>query len=166
MRSKLLVVFRQILIFSAVVLLVGQWQSRNLPTGLSPQVKAQDLSGNAVNFPNKGVVSIVYFFAPWCGVCRVSMPNLKALKEYFPEIDITAVAFDFESPDEVRVFKSEVGVNLPILLGEETARRLWKVSAYPTYIVVDKGGVIRGASVGYSSQMGMIIRLLWAKILS
>ncbi len=166
MRSKLLVVFRQILIFSAVVLLVGQWQSRNLPTGLSPQVKAQDLSGNTVEFPNKGMVSIIYFFAPWCGVCRVSMPNLNVLKEYFPEIAITAVAFDFESADEVQKFSKEVGVTPPVLLGEESARRLWQVTAYPTYVVLDKDGVIRGSSVGYSSQVGMIIRLLWAKILS
>lgn len=165
MKARMFSVLRQILIFLAVIVVIGQWQSRHLPSGDAPLSMVSNFAGESSSIPLKGSIAILYFFAPWCGVCRVSMPNLDTVQSYFPGVSILAVALDFETPDEVKKFASDIGVTIPVLLGSESVRNQWNIDAYPSYVVIDADGKIRGSSIGYSSQLGMILRVLWAKML-
>lgn len=166
MKSKVLAILKQILIFSAVVVAIGQWQSRHLPSGAAPSFPVHTLNGEAFELPSRNELSVIYFFATWCGVCRVSMPNLHQIQEYFPQVSVRAVALDYETAEEVVAFKSDLDLQVPVYLGDEQVRKLWKINAYPTYVVVDAKGRIQAASIGYSSQLGMILRVVWAKIVS
>lgn len=166
MKSKFRAIFRQIVIFTAAVVIIGLWQSRHLPSGEAPSFPVTSLAGEPSLLPARGEVSVLYFFAPWCGVCRLSMPNLDDLQRYFSTVPVKAVALDFEDPEEVRNFAADIKLDAPVYLGDESVRKLWKINAYPTYLVIDAKGKISGASIGYSSQFGMILRVLWAKISS
>ena len=146
---------KQIAVFALILIGVGLWQSRDLPSGKAPVATMSNLTGASVEIPDqkRDSVSILYFFAPWCGVCRLSMGHLGDIKRWFPDVEVQAIALDFESPEDVATFVREVGV-------------AWRVSAYPTYVIVGADQSIRGASIGYSTQFGMILRVLWAKVIS
>ena len=164
MKAKLLPIFKQLFIVIAVVVVIGQWQSRHLPSGDAPLSQVRNLVGERYSLPEKRQATLFYFFAPWCGVCRLSMANLNSIQDWFPKFSVKAVALDFESEDEIKKFASDVGLRVPIYLGDESVRTLWNVNAYPTYVVVDANGTVRAASVGYSSQFGMILRVIWTKL--
>ena len=166
MKAKLLPIIKQLLFFIAVVVVVGQWQSRHLPSGVAPVSDVGTLTGENLSLTWKGQATLVYFFAPWCGVCRLSMPNLNSMQEWFPTLSVKAVAFDYENHEQVQQFANEIGVRVPIYMGDDDVRARWNITAYPTYMVIDSDGTIRAASVGYSSQFGMILRVLWTKIFS
>ena len=159
---------KQVAFLALIVIILGQWQSRDLPSGKAPVAVMSNLSGHKAEIPDQkpGTVSVLYFFAPWCGVCRISMRHLGKIPGWFPGLDVKAVALDFESPDDVRAFDGDVHVRVPIYLGTNSVREMWHVSAYPTYVVIGADNEIYGASVGYSTELGMILRVLWAKIMS
>lgn len=159
-------IFTNILIIFFVVLLVGFWQTKDLPRDTPSALNVMTLDHQTVTLIDSDVkkVRLIYFFASWCGVCRLSMPNLEILQKWFPWIEVKGVALDYESIDEIKSFIRETEVGVPVFMGDAEFGRHWSIASYPTYFVVDSKGVIRASSVGYSSLLGMVGRTLWATV--
>jgi thiol-disulfide isomerase/thioredoxin len=145
-----------VLVFFAV----HSWQTRDLPVDEpAPETVLTLLDGSGI----RSVVSangpgIVYFFAPWCFYCRSSIGNLEELVADGSVAWGTVVALDYSDADEVQSFIDETGVTLPVLMGNPATASAWSVRAFPTYYVIDAGGVIQSRAVGYSTKLGM-----WAR---
>jgi len=154
------------LVFDVVVILVvmiavHSWQIRELPLGQeAPETVLMSLSGEPGNSAiSPGRAGVVYFFAPWCGVCRSSIGNLDDLVSDGSIAWASAVALDYESSEEVDAFIEETGVSLPTLMGDYATARDWRVIAFPTYFVIDASGKISSRSVGYSTSLGLRTRV-------
>ncbi|QPB83993.1 redoxin domain-containing protein [Pseudoalteromonas rubra] len=106
----------------------------------------------------QGQQSVVYFFAPWCSICRYSMPNLNKLHEQ-GKVNAVAIALDFDNPDAVSSFVEDLSLSMPVLLGNSHTASDYKVKAYPTYYVLSDDLKVVERSVGYSSELGIRARL-------
>ena len=73
----------------------------------------------------------MYFFAPWCGICRSSIDNLDHMLVGGDVAWATAVALDFTSPAEVQAFVDETGISLPVLLGSGQAAMTGQYRRFP-----------------------------------
>ncbi|MEN8238987.1 MAG: TlpA disulfide reductase family protein, partial [Actinomycetota bacterium] len=106
---------------------------------------------------NRGRPTLVYFFAPWCAYCKASSDNLVRLRRWRDESDleIVAVVLDWQDLDEVRRYVERYELNVPVLLGNSSIARDWKVFAFPTYYVLDGRNTVRHRDIGYSTQLGM-----------
>jgi thiol-disulfide isomerase/thioredoxin len=145
-----------------VLVLVGvhAWQTRDLPIDEpAPFTRAPLLDGSGlVDAVQAGETGIVYFFAPWCGICRHSIDNLDSLVADGHVAWASAVALDFANPAEVQEFVDDTGISLPVLLGSSETAADWSIQAFPTYYVIDSEGAIHSRTVGYSTLLGMRIR--------
>lgn len=152
------------LLVVAVMLGVHAWQTRQLPVDEpAPETLLALLDGSGLaTAVEPDSVGIVYFFAPWCSYCEMSIGNLDDLAA-----DGTAwgraVALDYGSADEVRAFVEETGIQLPVLMGTPQTAADWSVRAFPTYYVIDATGRISSRSVGYSTWLGMRARAWLAR---
>ncbi|KZN37686.1 TlpA family protein disulfide reductase [Pseudoalteromonas luteoviolacea] len=106
----------------------------------------------------QGERSVVYFFAPWCNICRYSMPNIDKLHRQ-GKVNAVAIALDFQSVEEIEAFSKDLNLSMPILLGNSKTAQDYKVKAYPTYYVMDPELKIIERSIGYSSELGIRLRL-------
>ena len=149
-----------------VFLAINAWQTRSLPVDeQAPLTRLASLDGSGVrNAVEPGRAGIVYFFAPWCRVCRVSIGNLDDLVRGGSVEWGTLVALDYADAAEVQAFIDRTGVSLPVLLGDTGTARDWSIGAFPTYYVIDASGRIRSRSVGYSTWLGMWVRDSTAKM--
>lgn len=118
------------------------------------------LMGDTVSLNSQGKITILYFFAPWCQVCHVSIGNLQVLFQKNEEIDVVAIALDFTSLEEVRAFTRQHQLTFPIALGNENIKKRFSITGYPSYYVLDEQNVITGKSMGYSSELGLYLRTL------
>ena len=107
----------------------------------------------------KDKTTVVYFFAPWCTICRYSMPNLEAVIED-SNINAIGIALDYRSPQEVSDFVADLNLTMPILLGDRHTQSNYKISAFPTYYIINEQLHITARSVGYSSELGIKINAL------
>lgn len=143
-----------LLVFGAV----HSWQTRDLPVDLpAPATRLPLLADGSLrqDAVRPGQVGIVYFFAPWCRVCRVSIGNLDSLVASGALDWGVTIALDFADTGEVADFIADSGVTLPVLLGDGRTLEDWSIYAFPTYYVIDAAGNIDSRSVGYSSWLGM-----------
>ena len=108
----------------------------------------------------QGQEILVYFFAPWCSICRFSADNLNDLRaaRSEDELVILMMALSYESRAEVEQFVADLELTVPVLLGSEQQMQDYKITAFPTYYVVDEAGKLASRSMGYSTELGMRIR--------
>jgi len=139
---------------------VHAWQTRELPIDepAPPATLVERESGGSRRVVVPGEVGIVYFFAPWCRVCRVSIGNLDSLVMDGHVAWGSVVALDYSDAGEVRDFLDHTGVSLPVLMGTSQTAVDWSVTVFPTYYVIDAAGRIHSRSVGYSTWLGMLLR--------
>lgn len=145
------------------------WQlgcSRPEPTGElevgqpAPAFKLPDLNGNQVSLEQfKGKVVLLDFWATWCGPCRMSMPQLERLQAQFPS-DLALLAINLQEPrDEVNSYVKQQNLHSRVLLDEEgEVGRVYRSSAIPMQVLIDKAGVIRHVQMGFSPRMGDLLR--------
>ncbi len=128
----------------------------------APDFKLVDIAGNFHELSDaRGKKVLLYFLAPWCGMCKASVSNLERLKsEVDPkEVAIYAVALEWESPQDVRNLAETKNITVPILLGGPAIAEDYRIDSFPTYYVIDKNGRIVNHATGFSSAMGLKWRL-------
>ena len=148
----------EFLLLALVVVGIMFWQERNLlaSESASPNFQLPSLTTNVPEpLYQPGERTLVYFFAPWCSICRVSMGNLNTLDG---DYQVKAVALSYQSVDEVAEFIEDLDVTAPVLLGHDDVMRRFNISAFPTYYVIDEQGLIASKSMGYSSEIGLKLR--------
>ena len=118
------------------------------------------LYGESISLKANGKSLVLYFFAPWCQVCHVSIGNLQAIYESNPELDVIAVALDFSDSSEVERFTKRHKLTFPIVLGDMALRESLQVPGYPSYYVMNEQNVITSKSIGYSTELGIYLRSL------
>lgn len=135
------------------------WQQRHLiPTDqiAPPAVELPTLSGDIAPLYQANQRTLVYFFAPWCSICKISMPNLQAIQH---EVAVVAVALDYQNVTEVEQFIAGMTLDVPVLLGNTEIRSAFNISAYPTYYLIDAQGRVEAQSLGYSTELGLRFRV-------
>jgi thiol-disulfide isomerase/thioredoxin len=118
------------------------------------------IMNETVSLNSQGKTTVIYFFAPWCQICHISIGNLQSLYEKNDNLDVIAVVLDFTNITEVTDFTKEHQLSFPIALGNEQIKQAFSISAYPSYYVISEENSIIGKSLGYSSELGLYLRSL------
>jgi thiol-disulfide isomerase/thioredoxin len=96
-------------------------------------------------------VTIVNFWATWCGPCRAEIPDLVALqKKYAKYVQIVGVLSQDEAPEHaIRGFMERYEVNYPIVRETpELSQAFPGINALPTSYLVDRQGRVVQKHVG------------------
>lgn len=150
--------------FVAVFLVLLAFQSRNMLAAdgqPAPELKGITLAGDPYDLADiSDRPALVYFFAPWCKICAASSGNLNRLRRWRDpaDIEIVAVALDWNLAQEVRDYVERHDLNVTVVLGGLDVRQQWQVQAYPSYYVLDREHRILRRDIGYSTQLGLWFR--------
>lgn len=151
-------------LFVAVFLVATAYQSRNmLDTGdqSAPALRGTTLAGKPYDLADAELrPALVYFFAPWCKVCAASAGNLNRLRRWrdASELEMIAVALDWDTAEEVRAYAERHELDITVVLGDANVARNWQIYAFPSYYVLNSEHRITRRDVGYSSQLGLLLR--------
>ena len=122
--------------------------------------QVEQLNGDKRYVQAQGKTTVVYFFAPWCQICNLSIENLEAIHQQNSNIDIMAIALDYESRESVIDFAKRHQLTFPMAYGTPEVKIAFKVKAYPSYYILNKDNSIVGKSLGYSTETGLFLRTL------
>jgi thiol-disulfide isomerase/thioredoxin len=114
------------------------------------------LDGEVLPLLAEGKPNLLYFFAPWCTVCALSIDNLEYLN---PEkVNVVVIALDYSSEQAVRQFVDEHQVSATVLMGHEALKSQFQIQGYPSYYFVDEEQVVTSRAFGYSTALGLKLR--------
>lgn len=115
------------------------------------------LEGETVRLSDyRGKKVLLNFWATWCPPCKAEMPHVQKFYEDEQQRDVVVLGVNLtdteKSADKVGQFVRARELTFPIVLDEAgLASDLYRVRAYPTSIVIDSQGVIRGKMQGAMS---------------
>lgn len=165
-KSHALSLLLLVLVFAAV----QAWQTRDVPAGLAPafSAPAADLrnASGLVDFhawrqSHPGRAVALHFWADWCPICRAEQHNISRVQRDWPLLGVA-----MQSGDAARVqavLKQRQLDWLTAIDADGQIARRYGLQSVPAFVVVDAQGRIRFAEVGYTSELGMRLRLWWAQ---
>jgi thiol-disulfide isomerase/thioredoxin len=127
------------------------FDDENMPRApISAGEKAPDFSGQGAGSSSSGKVTILDFWATWCGPCRHALPGLKQLQAMYGASQVEVVSIS-EDEDEA-AWSSFVAQNqmnwTQRLDSNHQIMRQYGASALPTYVLIGKDGTVLQQYVG------------------
>lgn len=96
-----------------------------------------------------GKVTMINFWASWCGPCVEEIPALNRLRERMRGKPFELISINYaEKPQQVRDFLESVKVDFPVLLDEDGSfSAKWNVLVYPaTFVIAMDGRIAYGVN--------------------
>lgn len=159
--SYLLTVMLVVAVFAGV----NAWRTRDTPAGAAPPVAGvladgRRLSLQAWREQHPGRPVALHFWAEWCPVCRAEAHTVTRVMQDHP---VLTIAMQSGSPADVARVLKERRLDWPTLVDTDGAiAQRYGLPGVPALVVLDAQGMIRFVEVGYTSEIGMRLRLWWA----
>jgi len=127
------------------------FDDENMPRApISAGEKAPDFSGQGGGSSLSGKVTILDFWATWCGPCRHALPGLKQLQAMYggSQVEVVSISED-EDPAAWSSFVAQNQMNWTQRLdSNHQIMRQYGASALPTYVLIGKDGTVLQQYVG------------------
>lgn len=109
--------------------------------------------GNTTIAAYKGKVTVLNFWATWCGPCREEMPMLNRLRAKLAPKGVEVVGVALDNKEEVSAFVNQLKISYPILLGDSDTLGLMRslgnaTGGLPYTLILDRKGKIAAKLTG------------------
>jgi len=124
----------------------------------TPEFSWKDASGNVVTFASaRKKVTLVNFWATWCGPCKAELPDLIDLSKQYANKDVEFIGIATDRGDnvisDVRAFVKDKGIPYQIVMSNEDLEEAFgTIRAIPMTFIVDKDGKILTSFLGARSK--------------
>jgi len=131
----------------------------------APELDLVGLDGKHLSFATyRGRPLWVNFFATWCPPCKEELPEIERRYERLHPRGLVVLGVDQqETPKLIKPFAARFGLRYPVVIDEGQGAITYNLTALPTSIFIDRGGVVRFIQLGEMSPLLMDTAL--AKIL-
>lgn len=160
-KNKILKLLMQFAFVLLIYFSIRTWQSIDNIQGQAPIILATALTNEEIDsrdFQNKPV--LIHFWATWCPICQFENNNIANLAKDYQVITIASWS---EGDAQVSEFLKNENLNLPIVIVDEDGEwaKMFAVKGVPSSFIVDGDGVIQFIEKGYTSEIGLRLRLWW-----
>jgi thiol-disulfide isomerase/thioredoxin len=146
------------LVVLLLILGIRAWQQSGIASGPAPALAGVLLDGKPVALAAfAGRPVLVHFWATWCPICSAEQGSIDALARDTPVI---TVAMQSGEHDAVVQHMRKETLSFPVLNDPDgVIAAQWGVRAVPASFIVDGAGQIRFVEVGYTTGIGLRLRL-------
>lgn len=123
-----------------------------------PNFSWQDKDGKTVTFDQfRGKVTLVNFWATWCGPCKRELPDLIALSNEMESKNVRVLGISTDRGsgvlEEVKSFVGKEGITYQIIISTEDLEEAFgNIRVIPTTFLIDADGKIAQTIVGGRSK--------------
>lgn len=161
MKSKIRHYIKEVVVFFIVMTIFANIISLYKSSDLNKE----ELSISAITLMNgteykldKQKPIMIHFWATWCPTCSLEASNIQTISESYEVITI-AVKSD---ESEIQKYLKDNNLNFNVVNDENALlARKFNIAAYPTTFIYDKDKKLVFSEVGYTSTLGLWLRMLW-----
>ena len=116
---------------------------------------------NGENFTlKKDKPLLIYFWATWCPICKIESPNIQRLSK---EYEVLTIAVNSGTNQNIKAYIEKNNYTFKVYNDtNEILNRKLNIKAYPTTLIYDKNKNLFFSDVGYTSTIGLKLRMFLA----
>ncbi len=104
---------------------------------------------------------LIHFWATWCPTCKLEAGNIERLSQHF---NVITVAVKSGSDTEISDYLKTHDFSFDVINDHNGfLASKFKVAAFPTTFIYDSKGNLAFSEVGYTSTLGLYLRMWWAQ---
>lgn len=105
---------------------------------------------------------LVHFWATWCPICKVEAPNIQELSKTY---NVLTISSDSGDNANVSAYLKNEKLDFKVLNDENyVLAKKFNIKVYPTTLIYDRNNKLTFSEVGYTSTLGLKLRMWWANI--
>jgi thiol-disulfide isomerase/thioredoxin len=105
---------------------------------------------------------LIHFWATWCPVCKTEASNIQTLSKRY---QVITIAVKSGSNKEINNYLQEHHLNFKVYNDNDSnLSRKFNVNVFPTTFIYDKNKNLVFSEVGYTSTLGLYMRMLWSSL--
>lgn len=157
-KSKLIGLFKYLLLLIVVSVAVDLWRSQSMPTQANFNLKAQDINQQWIDIEalSQQKPVVVYFWASWCSICQFVTPSVNWVSDYYPTVGVSLSSGESQKLQRYFEYKQLgfANINDP----DSQIGQQWGINVTPTIFIV-RHGEIKHITTGFTSPIGLLARL-------
>lgn len=144
-----------------VISVVRFWIQRDTISGTAPNISHIMLNGdNFELYQNKKRPILVHFWATWCPVCSLEQSNIENISK---DHEVITIAMQSGETNELHRFMEKEKLSFNVINDKSgLLSHRYKVQGVPVSFIVNKDNKIKFTEVGYTTELGLRLRLWWA----
>jgi len=163
MKSKFKNFIKEILLFALVMSIFANIFSFYKSTDLNKeplQLTEVPLINNKIYTFNHERPILIHFWATWCPTCKVEASNINLLSKHYD-----VVTFAVNSGNKAALIdyllKNDFNFNVVNDINSNYSKE-FEIAAFPTTFIYNKNKELVFSEVGYTSTIGLFLRMWWA----
>lgn len=151
----------EIIIILTIISLVRLWTQRDIVSGIAPNISASMLNNTTFDlYQHKTRPILVHFWASWCPVCKLEQSNIENIAQ---DYSVITIAMQSGDNTELAQFMREEKLSFKVI-NDEFGRlsKLYNIRGVPVSFIVNKNNEIDFVEVGYTTELGLRLRLWWS----
>jgi len=135
----------------------------------SSDLNSEALTLNSVTLMNNEIYSfkedkpvLIHFWATWCPTCKLEASNIEMISKHY---EVVSIAVNSGSNKEIQNYLNENGFNFKVVNDQHSIYSgEFNIAAFPTTFIYDKNKNLVFSEVGYTSTIGLYLRMWWASL--
>ncbi len=164
MKSKIMSYTKEILIFIVLLAIfaniVSFFRSSHISSD-SLNINSVALIGHETYLLADEKPIMLYFWATWCPICKAQSPNIQRISKEYQVITVAV-----KSGDDKQIYEYIKKHNLDFRVINDSDGSLadkFGISVFPTTLIYDKERDYFYGDVGYTSTLGLWLRMWWVE---
>jgi len=145
-------IIKSILIITIVLNAYSYYRSQNLNT--------EKLSLQNISLNDKPIM--IHFWSTWCPVCKIEAPNIQRVSK---DYNVLTIASQSGSNKDIIKYLKENNVDFKFINDfDNSYSEQFNITVFPTTLIYDKDKNLIFSEVGYTSTLGLYLRMWWADL--
>jgi len=145
-------IIKSILIITIVLNAYSYYRSQNLNT--------EKLSLQNISLNDKPIM--IHFWSTWCPVCKIEAPNIQRVSK---DYNVLTIASQSGSNKDIIKYLKENNVDFKFINDfDNSYAEQFNITVFPTTLIYDKDKNLIFSEVGYTSTLGLYLRMWWADL--
>jgi len=162
-KEKIIHYIKEILLFLFTMTIVANLMSVYRSQSLSNEaldIKSFQLIDNTKSVISTNKPLLIHFWATWCPTCKLEASNINFLAQHY---QVITIAVKSGNNYKIKKYLDKHNYNYKVVNDKDgSLSQKFKIAGYPTTFIYNESGKLIFREVGYTSTLGLWLRLWWA----
>ncbi|WP_026804520.1 redoxin domain-containing protein [Aliarcobacter lanthieri] len=160
MKEKFKKVIKYLILFVIVLNVISYYKSLDLNKE-KLEIQNFKLIDESIYVVKNDKPLLIHFWATWCPICSLEEQNIEKISK---DYEVITIATQSGSSEEIKEYLEKNSLSFKVINDEEgILSKKFNIKAFPTTFIYDENQNQKFSEVGYTSTLGLYLRMWWSK---